>query len=262
MSLIEMPPPLRPPPLTHAQQEYLVMGMEVLKRTASYFASRYGDLHSQGEFTSLGYLRLDQVVRAYDPTRGPFEPYAWQAIHGTMTNAVGKQIRAHKRAYDAGTRAVSALRDESNPLRDGQDEYQEHLDQFTSSVLIGMVLGTVGRATGEATQGEGDDQGAKDIDYRRAREKISGAVNSLPPEQQQIVELYYFGEEQNDDAQENDAAGKEADEEDEEKEAPSLRTIAAIQGVSYATVRRHHQNLLKTLRDYVVPPLKAGRQQP
>ena len=262
MSLIEMPPPLRPPPLTHVQQEYLVMGMEVLKRAASYFASRYGDLHSQAEFTNLGYLRLDAAVRSYDDKKGSFEPYAWQAIHGAMTNAIGKQIRAHKRAYDAGNRAVSALRDESNPLRDGQDEYQEHLDQFTSSVLIGMVLGTVGRATGEASQGEGDEHAAKGVDYRRARGKLSDAVNSLPPEQQQIVELYYFGEEQNDDEQEkNDAAGEE-DDEDEEKEAPSLRTIAAIQGVSYATVRRHHQNLLKTLRDYVVPPIKAGRQQP
>ena len=248
MNLIEDPSPLGPPPLTPVQQELLVMGMDVLKRAASYFASRYWDLHSQDEFMSLGYLRLDSAVRSYDATRGAFEPYAWQAIHGAMTNAVGKQIRAHKRAYDAGNRAVCALRDESNPMRDGEDEYQEHLDQFTGSVLIAMVLGTIGRATGEASQGEGDEHAAKGADYRRARGKLAGAVNSLPPEQQQIVELYYYGED------ENEENGTGDTEDEEEKEAPSLRTIGAIQGVSYATVRRHHQALLKTLRQHVLPP--------
>jgi RNA polymerase sigma factor (sigma-70 family) len=232
------------------------MGMEVLKRTASYFASRYGDLHSEREFTNLGYLRLDSAVRSYDDKRDPFEPYAWQAIHGAMTNAVGKQIRAHKRAYDAGNRAVSALRDESNPMRDGEDEYQEHLDQFTGSVLIAMVLGTVGRATGESSQGATDEHAAKGVDYRRARGKLSAAVNSLPPEQQQIVELYYYGD---DDNEENDERqNEENDEDDEEDKTPSLRTIGAIQGVSYATVRRHHQEALTTLRQSVLPPKTGG----
>lgn len=251
MSLAEVPPPPTPP-LTPEQTQLLVQGMEVLERTARYFASRYGDIHSRDDFKSLGYLRLDRAVRLYDSKKGPFEPYAWQAIHGAMAKAAGTQIRTHKRTYDAGNRAVIGLRDESNSLRDGMEQNQEHVDQFTGAILIGMVLGTLGKATGETSRGE--DYANKQADSRRFTSKLPDALSALSPEKQALVDLYYFGGD-------GDGDDDDTDDDGDGDKTPTLREIGEVLGVSYATARRRHQDLLEELRKALLTPIPASSPQ-
>jgi RNA polymerase sigma factor (sigma-70 family) len=213
--------------------------MEILDRLASHFAWRYHGLHSHDEFMSIGYPRLDQAIRSYDAAKGPFAPYAWQGIHGTMMNVVGKKIRYQKRLYSAGYKAAGPLRDESDQARDGLEQHQEHLEEYLDSILIGMTLGTVGRATGDGSQGE--DIVTKRVDDHRAGMKLPAAVSELTPEQQQIVEVYYLSE-------------PDADADADQAKPVTLYDLAELQGVSYGTARRRHKETLATLRQKLRTP--------
>jgi RNA polymerase sigma factor for flagellar operon FliA len=195
-------------------------GLPLLERHARQLHRRYGDLVERDELMSHGYLGLRHAAERFDPSdpsRGvPFLRYAWYRIDGEMMSAIQKRMALAAAARDAGRHAVTALDDGADVLHDDDRRHRRRLHGYCHAVLAAMLAGVVGEATIRATH-----LGiAREIEP--AVEALRQALATLEPNLRNVVERHYL-------------------------EGESLRAVAKVMGVSYATVRRRHNAALEAL---------------
>jgi RNA polymerase sigma factor (sigma-70 family) len=120
----------------------------------------------------------------------------------------------------AACELLAVQRDGAQPMTDTEEDQRHRLDVMAGGVATAMFVGVVSAASREA--GEGEDAEIRRQQYARAIAALRDVSSSLPPRDRALLVLHY-------------------------EEERDLEEVAVALGISYATVRRHHANVIGKL---------------
>ncbi len=216
-------------PLTPKQQGLVTFACEkgVVRARAALHARRYVGLISRDECEALGNGGLTDAARTYRAELGLFEDFARRRVDGAILDGVRAEA-PHARASRAAHRAAASLlqlyRDDFNAVVHDKEELTRRLEKLSDDVLSAAFLGMAE----EVRRGAG---GEEDLiqreEYARALAALTAAAKALPTMQQRILVLVY-------------------------QDGRAMLDLPETLGVSYNTVRRHHEAALAGLRKRMI----------
>lgn len=213
------------PALTTKQQGLVAFAYEkgLVRSRAELHARRYVGLITLDECVSLASIGLTEAARNYREELGLFEDFARRRIDGAILDGVRAEA-PHARASRAAHRAAASLltfyRDDFKAIVHDQAELARRLEKLSDDVLSAAFLGVAE----EAQRGTGgEDDAILREEYAQAIAALTAASKGLPTMQQRILVLVYH-------------------------DGRTMLDLPATLGVSYNTVRRHHEAALSGLR--------------
>lgn len=138
------------------ERTLLVLGhMAVVERTARAMSRTIESEFQIDELTCCGFIGLVEAARAYNPEKGPFQPYATMRIRGAITDGVRRLSHMTRRQRQE---CYSNIRKDWDTFEDRTNEAQVMLTRTggggsaTESMLGGEGAGVLDPNTGVETQ--------------------------------------------------------------------------------------------------------------
>ncbi len=215
--------------LTKKQQALVALAYQsgIVEERAELHARRYLGLITLDECVSLGSLGLTEAARTYRDELGVFTDYARRRVDGAILDGVRAEAphaRASRAAHRAAARLLSVYRDDFNAIGHDQAELSRRFEKMSDDVLTAAFLGAVEEAKrGPGGEGQGEETVIVHEEHARALALLDAAMEKLPSMQRQILALVY-------------------------REHRPMTELPEVLGVSYVTVRRHHDAALSGLR--------------
>jgi RNA polymerase sigma factor (sigma-70 family) len=215
--------------LTKKQQTLVALAYQsgIVQARAELHARRYVGLITLDECIDLGSIGLTEAARTYRDELGLFTDYARRRVDGAILDGVRAEAphaKASRAAHRAAARLLSVYRDDFNAIGHEPAELSRRFEKMSDDVLTAAFLGAVEEAKlapGGADQGE--EIVIRREEHARALAMLEAATEKLPSMQRQILALVY-------------------------RERRPMTELTEVLGVSYATVRRHHDAALSGLR--------------
>jgi RNA polymerase sigma factor for flagellar operon FliA len=160
----------------------------------------------QGDLESAGREGLLAAARRFEPERGvPFRRYANHRIRGAMLDAIRRESRLPRRAYERLQMLAAALplneqasEDLASPpppvagaSTDADARLAEHLANLATAMAVGLLARPVKSDDGLAPidpEPPADEQ----IERAEVRQKVLDAIGELPEQEQALVRRHYF----------------------------------------------------------------------
>ena len=215
--------------LTKKQQTLVALAYQsgIVKARAELHARRYVGLITLEECVALGSIGLTEAARTYRDELGLFTDYARRRVDGAILDGVRAEAphaRASRAAHRAAARLLSVYRDDFNAIGHDQAELSRRFEKMSDDVLTAAFLGAVEEAKrGPGGEGQGEESVIVHEEHARALAMLEAATEKLPSMQRQILALVY-------------------------REQRTMTELPEVLGVSYVTVRRHHEAALSGLR--------------
>lgn len=215
--------------LTKKQQALVALAYQsgVVKARAELHARRYLGLVTLDECLRLGSLGLTEAARTYRDELGLFTDFARRRVDGAILDGVRAEAphaRASRAAHRAAASLLSLYRDDFSAIGHDKAELARRFEKMSDDVLTAAFLGAAEEARrGPGGEGAGEESVILREEHARALALLDAAMEKLPTMQRQIVALVY-------------------------REQRSMTELPERLGVSYATVRRHHEAALAGLR--------------
>jgi len=215
--------------LTKKQQTLVALAYQagLVEKRAALHARRYLGLITRDECLRLGSLGLTEAARTYRDELGLFTDFARRRVDGAILDGVRAEAphaRASRAAHRAAASLLSLYRDDFNAISHDKAELSRRFEKMSDDVLTAAFLGAVEDAKrGPGGEGEGEESVILREEHARALALLDAATAKLPSMQQQILALVY-------------------------REQRPMTDLPEVLGVSYVTVRRHHESALSGLR--------------
>jgi RNA polymerase sigma factor for flagellar operon FliA len=201
---------MRLQPVAATQNRRIVAGLPFVEALARRMAASMPHSIDIGDLVQDGVLGLIDAAHRFDEERGiKFETFAERRVRGAMIDALRRDawprgVRRQRRELDAAREALRRELGHEPSIADlaarvGSDE--KRLSR--TIVRINTIEATSPLATGEhfdesclPTALVPSEPEAPDTAYERAetRDRIMGAIASLPPRERKVIALYYYGE--------------------------------------------------------------------
>src|SRR5438477_9390234 len=218
----------------------IVAGLPFVESLARRMASTMPNSIDIGDLVQDGVLGLIDAANRFDEDRGiKFETFAERRVRGAMIDALRKDawprgVRRQRRELDAAREALRRELGHEPSLaelaaRVGSDE--KRLSR--TIVRINTIESTSPLATGEhmdenslpaALVPSEPDSPDKAYEKTETRERVRGAIQSLPWREQKVIGLYYYGD-------------------------ATMKQIGAQIGVNESRVSQLHARAIRRLRD-------------
>jgi len=218
---------MRAQPIAASQNRRIVAGLPFVEALARRMAASMPNSIDIGDLVQDGMLGLIDAAHRFDEARGiKFETFAERRVRGAMIDALRKDawprgVRRQRRELDAAREALRRELGHEPSMADlaarvGSDE--KRLSR--TIVRINTIEATSPLATGEHLDE------SPDAAYERAetRERVRGAIQSLPWRERKVIGLYYYGE-------------------------VTMKQIGAEIGVNESRVSQLHARAIRRLRD-------------
>ncbi len=223
-----------------SQHHRIVGGLPFVEALARRMASSMPNSIDIGDLVQDGVLGLIDAARRFDEDRGiKFETFAERRVRGAMIDALRRDawprgVRRQRRELDAAREALRRELGHEPSMADlaarvGSDE--KRLSR--TIVRINTIEATSPLATGEHFDESclpaalvPSEPAAPDAAYEKleTRERVRGAIQSLPWREQKVIGLYYYGE-------------------------VTMKEIGAQIGVNESRVSQLHARAIRRLRD-------------
>lgn len=220
----------KPVALTREQQALVLDHQGFARNMTRYFARKFRGALAEDDLRQLVQLGLTESARVFNRTRGTaFTSFAWRRLTGMVIEAA----RGEAAARNPLRRVLGACLD----LQDGEVQLEEdeaglaaRAETVAARAAAAMVVGSY---AGEAAWAAGELPGMSPMAEatpeerllaEELRARVKAAVEGLPKRQRRVVEICY-------------------------REGRTLRDAEVVLGVSYATVRRDHDEALDALRE-------------
>jgi RNA polymerase sigma factor (sigma-70 family) len=217
--------------LTKKQQALVALAYQagLVEKRAALHARRYLGLITLDECVRLGSLGLTEAARTYRDELGLFTDFARRRVDGAILDGVRAEA-PHARASRAAHRAAASLlglyRDDFNAIGHDKAELERRFEKMSDDVLTAAFLGAVEdakRGPGGEGEGEGEESVILREEHARALAMLDAAMAKLPSMQRQILAHVY-------------------------RDQRTMTELPEVLGISYVTVRRHHEAALAGLR--------------
>ncbi len=159
----------------------------------------------QGDLESAGREGLLTAARRFEPERGvPFRRYANHRIRGSMLDAVRRESRLPRRAYERLQMLAAALplNEQASedlaappapgaPLPDADARLAEHLGNLATAMAMGLLAQPVQSEEGLASYDPAplaDEQ----IERAETRQQVLEALEDLTEQERTLVRRHYF----------------------------------------------------------------------
>ena len=175
-------------------EERLVhQALPLVNHLARGLGRRWGRCAEVEELAAAGRLALVELVRAYDPERAPFAPYASRRLEWAMRDA----LRRHTHSRTAASRVHLNL-------AEGRGASDADLDSNNGLAPTELVAAQSAEldcfAVGSPVVAAGDMEAVRDpsdtpeqhVLRRREEQRIRGAVQALPERERALVQEHYF----------------------------------------------------------------------
>jgi RNA polymerase sigma factor for flagellar operon FliA len=226
--------------LVPSQNRRIVAGLPFVQALARRMAASMPNSVDIGDLVQDGVLGLIDAAHRFDEERGiKFETFAERRVRGAMIDALRKDawprgVRRQRRELDAAREALRRELGHEPSMADlaarvGSDE--KRLSR--TIVRINTIEATSPLATGEhfdesslPTALVPSEPDAPDTAYEKleTRERIRGAIASLPARERKVIGLYYYGD-------------------------VTMKQIGAEIGVNESRVSQLHARAIRRLRD-------------
>ncbi|MEM1034335.1 MAG: sigma-70 family RNA polymerase sigma factor [Myxococcota bacterium] len=177
---------------------------------------RSRDVLAEDEMRSVGYEALRKCAPRYDPSRGPWARFAYVHVSWEIRHRVYRELKHRQRVDDRHNLAAMWL-DSPGKLSDDEGTQRRNLQDFLHHVVTSASL-TVGAASRRRSEGGTE----SDLDEKRFGHRLRAGLETLESEQRDLIDAFY-------------------------REDKTLKDLAKKRGVSYATIKRHHERALRTL---------------
>ncbi|MEM6792332.1 MAG: sigma factor-like helix-turn-helix DNA-binding protein [Myxococcota bacterium] len=209
------------PQRSQADIDALVLeGLPIVDRAVGALR-RHWDVLAEDEMRSVGYEALRNCAPRHDPTRGPWPRFAYVYVSWEIRHRVYQEIRHRHRLDDRQNLAAMWL-DTPGKLSDDEATQKGNLEDYLHHVMTSasLMVGAASRrqSVGSATAATA----AAALDETRFGYKLRAGLETLESEQRDLIDAFY---------------GEDA----------TLKDLAKKRGVSYATIKRHHERALRTL---------------
>ena len=197
-------------PLAASQRERIANGLPFVESLARRVASSMPHSIELRDLVQDGMIGLIDAARRYDDSRGiKFETFAERRVRGAMIDALRRDawprgVRRQRRELEAAREQLRRELGAEPSLADlaarlGSDEAR----LGKTIVRIATIESTSPLSAGDNVDGASlppalmpSEPIAPDRAYeaREVRDRIRGAIASLPPRERKVVGLYYYGE--------------------------------------------------------------------
>ena len=201
---------MQPQPLAASQRERVANGLPFVESLARRVASSMPHSIELRDLVQDGMIGLIDAARRYDDSRGiKFETFAERRVRGAMIDALRRDawprgVRRQRRELEAAREQLRRELGAEPSLADlaarlGSDETR----LGKTIVRIATIESTSPLSAGDNVDGASlppalmpSEPIAPDRAYeaREVRDRIRGAIASLPPRERKVVGLYYYGE--------------------------------------------------------------------
>lgn len=226
-------------PLTEAEKERVRLALWVVEELLLSLGQ--GHLLDRDLLRAAGEDALMKAARRYEPTRGPFEAYAWTWVSRKMLGALHAEGRRASLLGSLRAAAVQAglgalLEIEALPA----NADLAALDQRIEASCAGMTLEMFTRFVGGITQAEGDEGAALRQEYAGAVAALGEAMAELSARRRKLFRRRVL-------------------------DGATWEQIAAAFGISVSTAKNHYKEIRARLRErlitkgYTRPPPFDGK---
>jgi len=237
---------MRVHPMLASQTRRVVAGLPFVEALARRMAATMPHSIDVGDLVQDGVIGLMDAAHRFDEGRGiKFETFAERRIRGAMIDALRRDawprgVRRVRRELEAAREALRRELGYEPSLADlaarvGSDE--KRLGR--TIVRINTIESTSPLATGEhfdeaclppALVPSEPDQPDTALEKSEVRDRVRGAIASLPPRERKVIGLYYYGE-------------------------VTMKQIGAEIGVNESRVSQLHARAIKRLRVALAPDM-------
>lgn len=188
-----------------AREQLLARHMPYARVVAtSYYAKRFHNEIEFGDYLQYASVGLLEAMERYEPGRGAqFRTFAARRMHGAILNGLEKftekqqQISARQRIRAERMQAMKDLASEEAGLKAGAaPRSTEQLFKFVSEVGLGLALAWMLEGTSMVDEPERAESVPfyRNLEVRQLRERLLGAVESLPPQERTVIRSHYIQE--------------------------------------------------------------------
>ena len=197
-------------PLPESQRDRIAAGLPFVESLARRVASSMPHSIELSDLVQDGMIGLIDAARRYDDSRGiKFETFAERRVRGAMIDALRRDawprgVRRQRRELEAAREELRRELGAEPSLADlaarlGSDETR----LGKTIVRINTIESTSPLSAGDNVDGASlppalcpSEPVAPDRAYesREIRDRIRGAIASLPPRERKVIGLYYYGE--------------------------------------------------------------------
>ena len=197
-------------PLAESQRDRIAAGLPFVESLARRVASSMPHSIELSDLVQDGMIGLIDAARRYDDSRGiKFETFAERRVRGAMIDALRRDawprgVRRQRRELEAAREELRRELGAEPSLADlaarlGSDETR----LGKTIVRINTIESTSPLSAGDNVDGASlppalcpSEPVAPDRAYesREIRDRIRGAIASLPPRERKVIGLYYYGE--------------------------------------------------------------------
>ena len=197
-------------PLVASQRERIAAGLPFVESLARRVAASMPHSIELSDLVQDGMIGLIDAARRYDDSRGiKFETFAERRVRGAMIDALRRDawprgVRRQRRELEAAREQLRRELGAEPSLADlaarlGSDETR----LGKTIVRINTIESTSPLSAGDSVDGTSlppalvpSEPVAPDRAYesREIRDRIRGAIASLPPRERKVIGLYYYGE--------------------------------------------------------------------
>lgn len=219
-------------PLTKKQQTLVALAYRsgIVAERARLHARRYRGLITLEECITLGGMGLTEAARTYRDELGLFTDFARRRVDGAILDGVraeASHARASRAAHRSAAHLLSEYRDDFSAVGHDHAEISRRFEKMSDDVLTAAFLGAVEEAKrgsgGLGGEGEGEEGVILREEHARVLALLDATTAKLPSMQRQILALVY-------------------------RDQRPMTELSEVLGISYATVRRHHEAALAGLR--------------
>jgi RNA polymerase sigma factor for flagellar operon FliA len=197
-------------PLAASQRDRIAAGLPFVESLARRVAASMPHSIELSDLVQDGMIGLIDAARRYDDSRGiKFETFAERRVRGAMIDALRRDawprgVRRQRRELEAAREQLRRELGAEPSLADlaarlGSDEAR----LGKTIVRINTIESTSPLSAGDSVDGASlppalvpSEPVAPDRAYesREIRDRIRGAIASLPPRERRVIGLYYYGE--------------------------------------------------------------------
>jgi RNA polymerase sigma factor for flagellar operon FliA len=180
-----------------AERDLIFEGLAVVHNVARGLARRLGRCVSLDDMLGMGNLALVDVVREYDPARGPYGAYVatrikWAILDGLRRETHGRSAAARVLAIVASERYRDGLPPESEPpstLEQDQAALTGLLERHAAALAFGLLAAPRGAYLTAPEIETPEEQ----LSRAQTTQLAQRAVRALPERERVLMERYYYG---------------------------------------------------------------------